>query len=216
MQPAMSLAQLVDARHLTRGAAPFPLREPGWTFRAVEGRLVLVRPGNGAAPLSCAMRLLWDAQRQGQTAVWIAGPDSLFFPPDAEALGVDLAALPVVRMRDRAQMWKAADCLLRCDGFGLIAIDLASAPRDGATVPDRILYRLSSLARLHGTAVLLLAGQADEISSSAISLSVRPSVAIADSFSHPRAILTMSAVRDRLAAGPWSMEEPCVGPPGLY
>ncbi|MCA8961387.1 MAG: hypothetical protein KDC38_12775 [Planctomycetes bacterium] len=134
-----------------------------WTFDNLAGRTVEIRRrtsarGEGLAPaLTAASRLILEAQRLGEPCVWIAAEDSLFFPPDFAAAGVDLAALPIVWVGGRSPQSgviasRAADLLLRSGGFGLVVLDLGA--RGELSIP--IQTRLSGLARHHHAVLLVL------------------------------------------------------------
>jgi recombination protein RecA len=75
-----------------------------------------------------------------------------FFPPDVHETGVDLSALPVIRVPDVPAVFAAADVLLRSGGFGLIVADLGNP----SNVASTSLARLAGLARRYHTALLFL------------------------------------------------------------
>jgi len=80
-----------------------------WRLDTVAGRLVEISSEGPTASLTIAVGLILEAQQRGEPAVWIAASDSIFFPPDLDASGVDLAALPVVRVDDPPRAARAAD-----------------------------------------------------------------------------------------------------------
>ncbi|MDD5720637.1 MAG: recombinase A [Candidatus Krumholzibacteria bacterium] len=132
-----------------------PVAAPAWSRAELSGRLCELGPGREPAVLTAAMALVRDAQRAGEPAVWISLGNDLFYPPDAAAGGVDLAALPVVRARDLAAAGRAADLLLRSGAFGLVVVDLLAAG-ERAVLPVPLQSRLVQLARRHDAAVLCL------------------------------------------------------------
>ncbi len=69
-----------------------------WSYEALAGRLVELSCGRAATGLTLAMGLVAGAQRAGEPVAWICDAGSGFYPPDAAANGVDLAALAVVRI----------------------------------------------------------------------------------------------------------------------
>src|SRR5262245_10310803 len=96
-EPAARLRDLVAAtrprRAEDRGAPAAP-----WTRPALAGRIVELSGARASASLTFATALVLDAQRRGETSAWVTSQASSFFPPDVAANGVDLAALPVVRV----------------------------------------------------------------------------------------------------------------------
>src|SRR6185436_12485346 len=101
-------------------AAPRPAPEgaPRWCLAELAGRLVELTGWRSVAVFSSALALAADAQRAGETAVWVGPRARSFFPPDAEGSGVDLAALPVVRLEEAHAIPFAADVLARSGAFG--------------------------------------------------------------------------------------------------
>ena len=133
--------------------------EDGWCFEQLAGRLVQLEGAGNSAALTLAFSMILEAQQYGEPAAWItarpaadAVEASVFYPPDAYDNGIDLAALPVVRVPGVIAAFSAADLLLRSGGFGLIVADLGVPP----AVPAMALARLAGLARRHHTAMLFL------------------------------------------------------------
>lgn len=104
-------------------AAPVPERR--WCLETLAGRISeLVSAG---AVLTPAARILLEAQERGEPAAWIATGASTFFPPDLDAFGVDLAALPVIRVPGALAGARAAEHLLRSGSLGVVVLDLCDA-----------------------------------------------------------------------------------------
>lgn len=108
--------------------------------------------GRASAALSLAFRLVHDAQTRGENAAWISLRASSFFPPDAEACGIDLESFAVVRVLAAKEATFAADLLARSGAFGLIVLDLDRR----SSVSMAVLSRLLGLARKHETAIVFL------------------------------------------------------------
>src|SRR5512147_2110212 len=66
-------------------------RRSGWSLSSLAGRLVEISAGLAGAPLTLAFRLVLEAQRKGEPTAWVGRRESVFYPPDAAAAGVDLA-----------------------------------------------------------------------------------------------------------------------------
>ena len=116
-----------------------------------------------AASLTAAFGLVLDAQLSGDRAAWVSLAGTSFFPPDVMDGGIDLDALPVVRVPDARAAGRAADHLVRSGGFGLVVIDLVVVAKGdftsnarAAAIPIPLLTRLLGLARAHEAAVVIL------------------------------------------------------------
>lgn len=164
----------------------------------------------GSAAMTTAAGLLWKAQQRGEPAAWISARASIFFPPDLEAGGIDLAALIVVRAPDAATAARAADKLLRCGAFGLVLLDLG----EHAALPAPLLTRLLGLAQKHQAAVVFLTEKADDAPSLAPIISLRVS-AMRRRTGVERFSCSVEARKDKRSAPGWSVEEQFCGPPGL-
>jgi recombination protein RecA len=203
-----------------------PMALPRWGFATLAGRLVELSAGRAPATLAAALWLVRDAQRLGETTAWVTPAAHCFHPPDAAALGVDLAALVVVRVPGVADVPCAADRLLRSGAFGLVVGDLcAAAPAGPAAIPLPLQSRLVGLAqRHHAVACCLTATPPDAPSlGSLVSLRVTaarsgagPGPATGGGTASPALVLTITAVKDKRHAPGWSHALPCAaGPAGL-
>src|SRR5262245_43058577 len=122
MRTALSQARVVSASALpaARGVPQI------WSFTGLSGRLVELSAQAEAAHLTAACGLVIEAQLCGDRAAWVTLESSAFFPPDLADGGIDLEALPVVRVPDARLAGRAADHLVRSGSFGLVVIDLSS------------------------------------------------------------------------------------------
>jgi len=151
LQAVEDAARGVEARVAVPAEQRFGLAE-------LAGRLVEITAAGAAAPLTQAMGLVLEAQRAGEPAAWVATRGECFFPPDAAGFGVDLAALPVLRVDAAAAAGRVADKLLRSGAFALVVVDLGA----DAALPTPLLARLASLARRHHSVLLFLTAAAAE------------------------------------------------------
>lgn len=151
----VSLARPMYQPRLEASGAALP-RDDAWTLEQLAGRLVQLDGDGDSATLTLAFSLILEAQHAGEPAAWVAHEPrregSVFYPPDAHENGVDLAALPVVRVPDLTAVLSASDLLLRSGGFGLIVADLGVPP----AIPSTALARLAGLARRRQTAMVFL------------------------------------------------------------
>lgn len=158
---AMSILSLPTARTLTHEEhAPRP--------DLPEGVLVEISGAGATARLSSAVAAVRAAQREGETTVWIEragseGADSVgtVFPPDLWDSGIEMAALPIVRIPpDAGEVgpFRAAEMLLRSGAFGFVVIDLRDSRSSGrvARIPMAWQGRLLGGAREHQARILFL------------------------------------------------------------
>jgi recombination protein RecA len=181
-----------------------------WSSAALAGRLVELRSLRDSATLSFCTSLIRQAQQEQEPVAWIATPGSRFFPPDLDAAGVDLQALPLVCTNNAAASARAADRLLRCGAFSLIVADLGKDNR----IPTPLLSRLSGLVRKHNAALLFL------VANSRQHESLSPLISLAATTERRRAAAndfrcTLTALKDKRRGPGWSHEEHFCGPPGL-
>src|SRR5579862_4109299 len=166
----MGRAFLSSCLPLVHAHASSPRPHAGtWSLDDLSGRLVELSAGLHAAHLTAAFGLVLHAQLRGDRAAWVTPIDSSFFPPDVAESGVDLEALPVVRVTDGRMAARAADQLVRSGGFGLVVIDLSGSRhperRWECDVPVPQLTRLLGLARQQDAAVVLLTKKSREMPS---------------------------------------------------
>ncbi|GMW02136.1 MAG: hypothetical protein AMXMBFR84_32720 [Candidatus Hydrogenedentota bacterium] len=126
---------------------------PAWTLATLAGRFVEITGGADTAALTVCAGLLAEVHAQGQWAAWVGGQSSCFFPPDLAAAGVDLRALPVVRVTGVEKMARAADKLVRSGAFAAVVIDLG----EGGALPLPVQTRLVGLAKKHHAAIIVIA-----------------------------------------------------------
>jgi recombination protein RecA len=181
-----------------------------WSCEQLSGRLAEISSWGSSAPLTLAFTMVHEAQLRGEPAAWISRRDSSFFPPDVAASGIDLDALPVVRVPDAATGARAADKLLRSGAFALIVLDIGDDDR----IPIPLQSRLLGLARKHDAAVLFLTEkQADKPSvGSLVSLRAQAS---RRQTSEGRFTCDLEVVKDKRRGPGWSHSEIRHGPAGL-
>jgi recombination protein RecA len=209
MSSARDKRGMLGSVNAVLGARPAPKGPPRWCLAELAGRLVELAGWRSSAVFSSALTLVLDAQRCGETAVWVGPRSRSFFPPDAQRAGVDLAALPVVRVSLAREISFAADVLARSGAFGLIVLDVGRS-----NVPMGVLSRLAGLARTHEAAIVLLSEKPPDRPSLGSVVSFRADSSFAresdGSFVHELAV-----ARDRVRATSWREIEVRRGPPGL-
>jgi hypothetical protein len=169
MKTALLRAQLEQT---LRGkvSSPFSPRPPAAAVMAASGipeidRLTgglprgcvteIVGPA-GSGRTSLLVSLLATLTQRKESCALVDGRDS-FDPCGAEAAGVALERLLLVRCREIDQAMRAADLLLHGGGFGMIALDLSDLP--GATVrrvPLNVWFRFRRMVENTPTAFILI------------------------------------------------------------
>jgi hypothetical protein len=131
------------------------------------GRLIEIASAPAGAQMTAAVACLFQAQREGETAAWIQPAGGVLFPPDLADSGIDLDALLVVNVPQRAGPFgavKAAELLLRSGGFGLVVLDLRALSQ-GLTRDVAWQGRLLGVVREHDSRLLLLSDGASHAGS---------------------------------------------------
>ena len=206
-------------RMAAAGAVPVPVapgRRPvreaprAWNLSLLAGRLAEVSDSGAAPALTAAASLILQAQQRGEPAAWVGFGNSIFFPPDLVEWGIDLEALPVVRVPDALAASRAADQLLRSGAFGLVVLDLKAEARMHMAVQSR----LAALARKHHAALLCLTRKKRGAPSLGPLVSLHGEGRITRT-AFSRFDWEIRMVKDKRGAPGWSHRESCRGTDGL-
>lgn len=181
-----------------------------WALDTIAGRFIALDPcqESGTAALSLLAGLIREVQAAEGYAAWIAGPQRIFFPPDFAAAGVDLAALPIVRVPDATKAARAADTLLRSGSFALIVLD-----GDGQALPLALQTRLAGLAHQHHTALVCLRAPGETATRGSL-VSLRCTTQKRRT-GHDCFSCELRAVKDKRQTPGWTHQELRHGPDGL-
>jgi recombination protein RecA len=214
VQPRYSMGVLekpvtLKASALVRDRAA---RSGALTYTNLVGRITEFTASRNVPALSFLSLLIEEAQGREEPVVWVETADSVFYPPDFIANGIDVAALPVVWAPDVRSGVRAAEHLLRSGSFGLLVIDLPPH-----TIIDQgRLGKIARMADLNETAVVLVTGQEDGTSftlGSIVSLRLAGSTVHQNDCAHR---CTVSAVKDKQDMPGWSRTEVFHAPDGMY
>jgi len=181
----------------------------GWRLDALRGRMVELSGGAATAALTIAAGLILEAQTQGHAAAWVGERRTGFYPPDFAARGINLGALPVVRVDGFELRLKALDVLMRSGGFGLVVLDLGHE-----RIPMGVQSRLAGLAKRHHTALILLTRTQGATPSGNTLASLRCGTHKERTLAH-QFTCRLEAVKDKSASTRWEHEEPGEGPEGM-
>jgi len=203
-----TLADLSGAS-LRRGVAR-PDAPAEWRLATFAGRFAEISGDRAGAPLALVFRLVREAQRAGEPVAWIGRRDSVFFPPDVAAAGVDLAALPVVWAPAPLAAAQAADLLVRSGAFGLVILDLGARAR----LPIAAQTRLVGLAKKYDTALVCITEKEDDRPSVGSLVSLRAHV-VRTERDEDRYRCEARVLKDKRRGPGWEHMEVCRGPDGL-
>ena len=181
-----------------------------WNLPSLAGRVAEVSDSGAAPLLTAAAALILEAQERGEPVAWIGFDDSVFFPPDFAEWGIDLEALPVIRVPDLLAACGAAERLLRSGAFGLVVLDLQAQ----ATMRLAVQSRLAALAREHRAALLCLTRKEEGAPSLGPLVSLRGEGRISRT-AFGRFDWEIRITKDRRGAPGWSHTEACRGTDGL-
>ena len=200
-------ASLPTVRRASSIQASSSAQLPSWSLPKLSGRLTEI---SGCSSLSLTVALVFQAQQKGEPTAWITCRNSTFFPPDVFDRGVDLQALPVIRVENASATARAANHLIRSGAFGLLILDLGTAVK----VPMPLQSRLVGLAQKHDTAVVCITHKSDQASSlsSLISLRIRT---WRDKIGEDQFSCGITVIKDKQCGLPWSYQETYRGPSGL-
>jgi recombination protein RecA len=180
-----------------------------WSLPQVAGRFTEISGSNATAVLTLTFGLVRDAQKLGEPVGWATSTDSSFYPPDAAQLGIDLAALVVVRVPKSDAVARAGEKLLRSGGFGLVVLDLGLTD-----IPTPLQSRLTGIAQHHHSGLVCLT----EKDSKAFSLGSLVSLRVhaeRKRVEKNQFACSLQVVKDKRRGPTWTYEELLHGPPGL-
>jgi recombination protein RecA len=180
-----------------------------WSLPQVAGRFSEISGSKATATLTLTFSLVLDAQRRGEPVGWVTSTESSFYPPDAAQLGIDLAALVVVRIPKSDAIARAGEKLLRSGGFGLVVLDLGLAD-----IPTPLQSRLTGIAHHHHSGLVCLTEKYSGTFSlgSLVSLRVH---AERRRVGNNEFACSLDVLKDKRRGPTWTHEELRHGPPGL-
>jgi recombination protein RecA len=180
-----------------------------WSLPQVAGRFAEISGSKATATLTLTFDLVLDAQKRGEPVGWATSTESSFYPPDAAQLGIDLAALVVVRVPKPDAIARAGEKLLRSGGFGLVVLDLGLAD-----IPTPLQSRLTGIAHHHHSGLVCLTEKESKVFSlgSLVSLRVH---AERRRVGKNEFACSLDVLKDKRRGPTWTHEELRHGPPGL-
>src|SRR5262249_57786510 len=121
-----------------------------------RGEITEIVGGLSSGRTSHLLACLGEVVGRGETAALI-DTEEIFDPESAASAGIDLRRLLWVRCgSNRDVALRAADMLVRCPGFALVALDLGErVPR----LPTTMAFRLKFAVRRADVALLIVGGR---------------------------------------------------------
>ena len=190
-----------------------PRKPVRWSHKELAGRMAELSSLGAGAALTMAFELVLEAQLSGEPVCWITMLESSFYPPDAARSGIDLASVPVIRVKNGSGAARAADKIIRSGAFGLVIVDLVEA-RDRAFVPTPLQSRLLGLAAKHNTALLFLTEKQNEAASIGPLISLRARASRTRT-AEGRFTCDIEIIKDKRRGPGWTHCEVRHGPAGL-
>ncbi len=195
---------LIRAAHLKSQAG-----SGEWKFVNLLGRLAELSEEKASGAVSFVAEIIAEAQAEREPVAWIAGSGSIFYPPDMEARGIDLAAIAVVWAEGDADSLTATEWLVRSGSMGLVIVDVGP----GWRASDASLGRIQKLATRTTCAVIFLTHKRCEEASLGSLISLRGCVARSGTRSF---VGDLHTAKDKNAASTLRQKKAWHGPPGLY
>ena len=189
------------------------LKPVRWCREELAGRMAELSSLGAGAALTMAFELVLEAQLSGEPVCWITMLESSFYPPDVARSGIDLASLPIVRVKNGSGAARAADKIIRSGAFGLVVVDLVEAG-DRTFVPSPLQSRLLGLASKHSTALLFLTAKKDEAPSIGPLISLRARASRVRT-AEGRFTCDIDIIKDKRRGPGWTHCEVRHGPTGL-
>jgi recombination protein RecA len=204
--PARALADIPVVRAATLEK---PSGGGSWSYESLVGVLAEVSEETPSGSLSFVTEIIVEAQCQREPVAWVSGTDSIFFPPDLAARGVDLPAVAVIRVGGETDSLTATEWLAGSGAFGLLVVDAQGR----WNVSDASLGRIQKLAERNQSAVLFLTRKRRQDPSLGSRISVRGFVTRSGAAPF---IVDICTVKDKRSNSSTRQRRQYNGPSGMY
>ncbi len=203
---AGSLAEIPVFRAATLKKSP---TEGSWRLENLVGVLAEISEETPSGAVSFVAEIIAEAQDQNEPVAWVAGTDSIFFPPDLRDRGIDLSALAVIRAGGETESLTAAEWLIGSGAMGLVLVDIMGQ----GNVNDASLGRILKLAERSQCAVVFLTRKPPHDPSLGSRISLRG--CISRSGASPF-VVNISTVKDKRSNTSSRQRRQYNGPSGMY
>ena len=147
-----ALEALLDAGVVARATTLFENNSDRLDLDFMRGRVGLFCGESPNSSTTLAAYLVHEIQREREPAVWLTDSTRLPHAPDLLDVGIDLEAMPILRLADAKDAAHAAMMAVASGAFGGLIWDL-DAPEQ---LTRGTLTALGMLARRHHVAIVLL------------------------------------------------------------
>ncbi len=205
-QTSQSLADLhvFRASHLKAAAGG-----GSWRFGNLVGILTEVSEEAPSGAVSFVAEIIAEAQSRNEPVAWVAGRESIFFPPDLHNRGVDLSAVAIIRAGSETDSLTAAEWIVRSGSVGLVIVDMEGH----GDVSDASLGRILKLAERNQCAVLFLTRKRRQDPSLGSRVSLRGCVVKSGDGSFA---IDVDTIKDRRSNSHFRQTRRYHGPAGMY
>ena len=135
-------ADLPVFRAASLGAAGDGAGRGSWHFDNLIGLVAEISEEVPSGAVTVAADIIVEAQCRNEPVAWVAGTDSIFFPPDFHERGIDLSAVSVIRAGGEAESLMAAEWLIKSGAWGLVIVDVDCQ----WNISDASLFRIQKVA----------------------------------------------------------------------
>ncbi len=180
-----------------------------WKYDNLVGILAEISEEGPSGAASFAVEIIAEAQGVHEPVAWVAGTESIFFPPDFLERGIDLSALTIVRAGGENESLTAAEWLVRSGAMGLVIIDAEGQ----WNLSDSSLGRILKVAERSLCAVIFLTRKRPRDPSLGSRISLRGCImtCIGDPFT-----VNVHTIKDKRANLSSRQRRHYHGPSGMY
>ena len=180
-----------------------------WGYDNLIGILSEISEQAPSGALSFLADVLYEAQSRRETVAWVAGMESVFYPPDLSERGIDLSALTVIRTGVQMESLTAAEWLIRSGAIGLVVVDVEGQ----WNINDAALGRIQKVAERNLCAVVFLTRKGAQDPSLGSRISLRG--CITRSGAAPF-VITINTIKDKRSNSRFRQSRQYYGPSGMY
>jgi recombination protein RecA len=180
-----------------------------WRFDNLIGILAEVSEEVPSGAVSFVAEIMAEAQSQNEAIAWVAGAETIFFPPDLAERGLDLSAIAVIRAGGETDSLTATEWLARSGAMGLVVVDA----NGNWSVSDASLGRIQKIAERNHCAIVFLTRKRRQDPSLGSRIALRGCIRRSDA--GPFAI-DIHAIKDKRANSSSRQSRRYHGPTGMY
>jgi recombination protein RecA len=180
-----------------------------WKYESLVGVLAEVSEERPSGAVSFVTEIIVEAQTRNEPVAWVSGADSIFFPPDLAARGVDVSAVAVIRAGGENESLTAAEWLAGPAAIGLLIVDAEGQ----WNVSESSLGRILKLAEKNQCAVIFLTRKRRHEPSLGSRIAVRGCIERSGTLP---LIVDITTVKDKRSNSSTRQRRQYNGPSGMY